>query len=462
MRKRLGRIFRAIGRFFRRVDSGLDGRPWLFFGTAAVLFFAAGFIRFWAAPISAGPDVGQFWGFARLFQMHGLDFYRYADGYNPALPVQGWGFVYPPVWLLILRVALLAAPGSTATSDMVDSSWRLAMKTPVIAADLAIGCLLMWAVPGSKTRKLLLGALWLCHPTGWYNSAIFGQFDAIAAAFLLASLILLLQGRDRLGFVLGGLAILTKQHAALPFLLMAAVLARRIGWRRIAVDTGILAGMGVAISVPFVLHGNFTDYARAVLFPAQAPAYQLPLVFAFSGSGSLLTYFNQAFGWDTAQFLNYSVPVLIALVLVASLISYFKPIRLEQAALAGILLFVGVFYRVNYQYLVIYLPIAILALAFAQGWFERVLTLLLIAIPAAWVWLFDISFWFWYQIPRLPEAPPIFKTLGFTHYLPDIAFVVLAAVLMGASLAYAADVLRQRQTGPLGWKSLAEGPPGQP
>jgi hypothetical protein len=82
----------------------------------------AAFFRFWAAPLSAGPDVSQFWAFAKVFQLHGLDFYRYADGTAAIFPTKGWAFVYPPVWLLILRLALLAAPTSSATGIMVDSS----------------------------------------------------------------------------------------------------------------------------------------------------------------------------------------------------------------------------------------------------------------------------------------------------------------------------------------------------
>jgi hypothetical protein len=87
-----------------------------------LILIAAAYIRFWAAPISAGVDVPQFWAFADLFKQHGLDFYRYAEGSLDILPTPGWGFVYPPVWLLILGLAFLATPLSTANSVMVDSA----------------------------------------------------------------------------------------------------------------------------------------------------------------------------------------------------------------------------------------------------------------------------------------------------------------------------------------------------
>ncbi len=50
---------------------------YLVLGVALVL---AVLVRFWAAPLSAGPDVAQFCAFAKVFQSHGLDFYRYTDG----------------------------------------------------------------------------------------------------------------------------------------------------------------------------------------------------------------------------------------------------------------------------------------------------------------------------------------------------------------------------------------------
>jgi hypothetical protein len=443
--KPVKRFFRGIARIYRRVNNFLERHPWLFYTIAGIFIAGAGWVRFWAAPISAGPDVGQFWGFARLFQIHGLDFYRYADGNDPLLPTQGWGYVYPPIWLLVCRVALFFAAGSMATSDLVDSSWRLAMKTPIMAADLAIGALLIWTIPGSRIKKLFFGFIWLFHPTAWYNSAVFGQFDAIAAALLLISLILLLRGRDRWGFVFAGLAILTKQHAAIPALLMIAVVGRNISKRRLLENCAILAGVFVVFSLPFIFNGNLVNYGRSVLFPAQSPAYQLPLVFAFSGSGALLTYFHEAFKWNTERFLMANSPILIASVIAGAILCYVKKIRLEQAALAGILLFIGIFYRINYQYLVIYIPLAILALAMSQKWIERALLFGLIVIPAVWMWLYNTSFWFWYLRPHPPDFPKILERIGFTNYVSDQFYVSLAGVLMVFAIAYAWFVLLQRR-----------------
>ena len=168
----------------------------------ALALSLAAFIRFWAAPISTGPDVPQFWAFAKVFHDHGLDFYRFADASLAIFPYPGWGFFYPPIWLLILGLVLFFVPSSLYSEHIIDTSWRLAMKFPIIAADLAIGLLIFWAVPGSKWRKLLFASLWLFHPTAWFESAVFGQFDAIAAALLLASIIMLTENKDRIANLL--------------------------------------------------------------------------------------------------------------------------------------------------------------------------------------------------------------------------------------------------------------------
>jgi hypothetical protein len=439
------RPFRAISRFYRRLNTGLDKRPWLFFVLAGLFVILAGYIRFWAAPLSAGPDVSQFWGFAKLFEMHGLDFYRFADGNDPLLANEGWAFVYPPLWLFVLRLALFAAPGSLASPDMVDISWRIAMKTPVIPADLAVGGLLMWAIPGSKLKKLFFGFLWLFHPTAWYNSAVFGQFDAIAAVLLLVSLIVLLKGRDRLGFVFAGLAVLTKQHAALPALLMLAVFCRHMKIRRLVENCALVAGMFIVVSLPFIFGGNLVPYLRSVFFPAQTPGYQTPLLYAFGGIGSFLTYLHEAWYINTAWLFVYCIPLLAAAVISAVVLCFVKKVRLEQAALIGILLFVALFYRINYQYLVMYLPLALFALAFSRRWLERGFLLALVVLPAVWIWLFDVTFWFWYLKPYPPEVPRILEILGLNHYTSEPVFVSLAVLLMALCLAYSGIVLLRRR-----------------
>ncbi|MBN1189714.1 MAG: DUF2029 domain-containing protein [Dehalococcoidales bacterium] len=403
----------------------------------ALVVLIAAWIRLWAAPLSAGPDVSQFWAFAEVFRQHGLDFYRYAAAKLEIFPFKDWAYVYPPVWLILLGLALLTVPSSLATDQMVDPGWRLAMKVPIIIADLAIGVLIYWNVPRSKPVKMLFACLWLFNPLSWYQSAVFGQFDAIAAAFLLAGVIFVERGRDTLGFLLMALAVMTKQHTLLSVAVVVASLAATADRRRLLKNCALALAAGIVISIPFLVTGNVREYLSSIFFPGQGAYYQYPLVYAFGGVGALLTYLHNWLGWETVGYLKFGVFALAVSFVAVCMLAYFRKISLERGALAGYLLFIAFFYRINYQYLVIFVALALLAAARTSYRSERVLALVLALFPAAWMWLFDNSFWFNYLEPLNPWVRQIFDSLGLVRYnIPDCVFVGFALVLMGLSLAY--------------------------
>ena len=405
------------------------------FALAIVLVIAAS-IRFMVAPLSPGPDVAQFWAFAKVFQTHGLDFYRYADVTLDIFPFKGWAFVYPPVWLLSLGLSLAAVPESFASPTVVDASWRLAAKTPIIVADLVVGVLLYWAVRGPRTRKLVFASLWLFHPTAWYESAVFGQFDAIAAAFLLASVLLFGKRMNKPAFLLAGLAFMTKQHTLMALTPVMAITVRRLSWRQFLRGFVMFLAVAMSLSIPFLLSDNLLSYARSVFLPSQEPNYQQPLVYAFSGTGSLLTYIHDVFGWETSGLLKLNLPVLGIALLAAVLLSYIRLDKLTESALAGFLLFVGLSYQVNYQYLVAYIPLAILTASNTTRTYERASALLLALLPSLWLWLFDVSFWFRYFQPSSDQVTPLLSLFGLTRYSPDYVYVCFALVLMSLALTY--------------------------
>ena len=406
-----------------------------------ILLTGAIYIRVWAAPLSAGPDVAQFWALATVFHSHGIDFYQYGSATDGTFPFWGWGFFYPPVWLLILGLCLLGASASQATDLMVDPSWRVAMKAPIIAADAAIGCLLFWALTGPKWRRLLFAMLWLFHPTAWFESAVFGQFDAIAAVFLLASIILLEKGKDWQAFLLAGLAVMTKQHTLMAVALMIVSVMRNINQKQLIKYLLILVGVIIIISIPFLLTGNFLSYAKSILLSASSPGYQDHIMYAFNGIGSLLTYLHNTFGWDTEALFQMNIPLLIIALVAAAVFIYTKKITPVRAALVGLCLFTAFFYRINYQYLVIYIPIALLIAGRTNYWSERIVALGLALVPAVWLWLSNSAFWFTYLEPTAHQTTNMFEKIGLVRYgVPDYAFLALALTIMALCLAYVLGV----------------------
>ena len=396
----------------------------------SLVLMLAAFIRFGVAPFSAGPDVAQFWSFAEAFRLYGPDFYKYANARIDLFPFQLWGYVYPPVWLGILGLALLIVPSSSATHEMVSINWRLAEKTPIILADLAAGILLYWAVPGSKYRKLLYACLWLFNPAVWYNSAVFGQFDSIATAFLLASLIFLERGNDRLAFILAALAGMTKQHTFIPVAMMVVIVARQFTWRRLSAGLALMAGIAAAISLPFLITGNFVDYFRTVLFPGQVPDYQSPQMFAFNGAAASLTFLHTVKGWDTLGLIKLEIPLLVLAVVTAAVFCYLKKIDVLRGALAGMLVFILFFYRINYQYLVVAIALALFVASRTHYRSEKVMALCLAILPAAWLWLINVATWFVYLEPNGNAMVPILDKLGLTHQgFPDSVYLAFTLVL---------------------------------
>ena len=406
-----------------------------------VLLTGAIYIRVWAAPLSAGPDVVQFWALATVFHNHGIDFYQYASATDGTFPFYGWGFFYPPIWLLILGLCLLAASASQATELMADSSWRVAMKAPIIAADAAIGCLLFWALPGPRWSRLLFAMLWLFHPTAWFESAVFGQFDSISAAFLLTSIIMLEKGKNWQAFLLAGLAVMTKQHTLMAVALMVVSVMKNIDRKQLIKYLLIFAGVIIIISIPFLMTGNFLSYAQSILLSAETPGYQDNLIYAFNGIGSLLTYLHNTLGWDTEALFQMNIPLLIIAILVSAIFIYRRKITPARAALVGLCLFTAFFYRINYQYLVIYIPIALLIAGKTNHWSERIVAVGLALVPIAWIWLANVAFWFYYLEPAATQYMPLLESAGLVRYgIPDYAYLALALTIMALCLVYVLGV----------------------
>jgi len=119
-----------------------------------ILILVAATIRFWAAPRSAGPDIAQFWSFAKVFSEEGFKFYNFAGAEREIFPYKGWSYNYTPIWLFILYGVHLWAEPDDATTQFVDVSWRVGMKIPLIISDLLIGVLIYLLVSGSYLRKI--------------------------------------------------------------------------------------------------------------------------------------------------------------------------------------------------------------------------------------------------------------------------------------------------------------------
>lgn len=144
------------------------------------------------------------------------------------------GFIdYPPGYLLVLwPIGLVAQalgggdPGAIATP---------LIKLPPMLADIGVGWLLYrlvlgWAWPSRRAEGLALGAaaLYVLNPVTWYDSALWGQTDAVGSLVLLLGVAALVRGNSEGAALLGVLAALVKpQFGVVLIPLVAVVLLRR-------------------------------------------------------------------------------------------------------------------------------------------------------------------------------------------------------------------------------------------
>lgn len=148
-------------------------------------------------------DIGSFTSWA-LTLAHGGPGGFYANA----------GFAdYPPGYLYVLwilgsigsGVADLLGGGTITLGGLVlplpDTIVGGLIKLPAIAADLGIAYLLYrlvrrWLGPRSDARGAALGAaaLYLFNPVTWYDSALWGQIDAVGALVMLVAIAFLIDG----------------------------------------------------------------------------------------------------------------------------------------------------------------------------------------------------------------------------------------------------------------------------
>ena len=213
---------------------GREGEGWsLTLGSRGVLaiLLAAGlalrlFIAYVAFPKSGfAPDLASFTSWALgMAEVGPAAFYesaRFAD--------------YPPGYLYVLWVLGLAAPSLAGLlqTNPGDAIWQV-MKLPPIAIDLLVAFLLYrlarsWLAERRNREPLALAAaaLYLFDPVTWYDSALWGQVDAVGALLVLVTVALLADGHSEGSAATATLAGLIKPQFGVVLLPMVAVVLLR-------------------------------------------------------------------------------------------------------------------------------------------------------------------------------------------------------------------------------------------
>ena len=171
-------------------------------------------------------DIGTFTAWAVQLGQQGPGSFYASAGFADYPP----GYLYV-LWLLgglgNLLGPLAQGGAGAATSALI--------KLPPMLADIGVGAVLFWMVRASRAGRpnadrlaLVAAGLYVLNPVTWYDSAIWGQTDAVGALLILLTIAALVRGNSEGASVLAVLAALTKpQFGVVVLPVVAIVLLRR-------------------------------------------------------------------------------------------------------------------------------------------------------------------------------------------------------------------------------------------
>ena len=166
---------------------------------------------------------------------------------------------YPPVMMLLFRG--VGAVVSAVSENPTDHAFRVGIKCLACGFEILIGALILFEgkrLLGVRAGTVAAG-LFLLNPAALYESAYWGQVDAIPTAFMVASLVLVGRGRwTSAGFV-AALGLTAKFQAVILLPLLVFEAFRMVGLRGL-VRLAAGGAIGVALAAaPFFATGTLTE-----------------------------------------------------------------------------------------------------------------------------------------------------------------------------------------------------------
>jgi hypothetical protein len=189
---------------------------------------------------------------------------------------------------------------------------RRAAQTAAILADVGVA-LLLYRLAGrwrGPRAGLLAAGLYLFIPVTWYDSALWGQVDAVPALVMVAALVLLVEGWSERAAALAMLAVLVKPQALVCVVVVAPVLVRR---HLLAVGSGPVPVRWVGHQGPVrlltsalaaVLAGTLVMAPFDIARFAPSSVATVPILGSFAGLAGLIQSAGDQFSVLTANAYN--------------------------------------------------------------------------------------------------------------------------------------------------------------
>lgn len=177
--------------------------------------------------------------------------------------------IYPPLTMYGYRAAgwlyrRLVDP--TFDMQVALGSHLLTVLTKLVAVvPLLLGIPILYGLLTSYARPAVafgIAAMYGLNPAGLFDSAYWGQPDAVHAILLVVAIWLIEKDRPLAAGIFVGLAAATKPQAWALFPFLAYVCLRRFGFAR-SVGLGATAGLAVlVVCLPYFMYGTFGELLR--------------------------------------------------------------------------------------------------------------------------------------------------------------------------------------------------------
>jgi Gpi18-like mannosyltransferase len=221
------------------VSFSLDKREVL---TLAILLLAAFAVRLLLFPLQGyANDMGTFSYWFNTAASQGIrPFYTYV------LENVGW-VDYPP-----FNVYIFYAFGSLGrVFSSVDMSFFVKLAPTLFDVATSGVIYLFLRKYLSQKQTLIATALYAFNPAIIYNVAVWGQFDAIYTFFLLISMLLALKRKPEMSAVVFGIALLTKPQGIALLPLIAVLIFKKDGIKRLLTSTAAFVATIFIVILPF-------------------------------------------------------------------------------------------------------------------------------------------------------------------------------------------------------------------
>jgi Gpi18-like mannosyltransferase len=239
----------------------------------ALLLLVACVIRLLLFPLQGYQnDMGTFSYWFNAAASEGIrPFYTYV------LQNVGW-IDYPP-----FNVYLFYAFGSLGKAfSTVDMTFFVKLVPTIF--DVATSAVIYTFLRKHLTSKqsLITTAFYAFNPAIIYNVAVWGQFDAIYTFFLLLSMLLALKRKPEMSAVVFGIAILTKPQSIALLPLIAVLIFKKSGIKRLLTSIATFAATIFVLILPFEWsNGNPITFLSQIYFGAYGN-YQYTSINAFN------------------------------------------------------------------------------------------------------------------------------------------------------------------------------------